>query len=304
MAPVFSFVPFGSRPSPSTSGPVISCDGLVEGAELHLSHWEGNRTTPEWKADTSTEMAIRYALSGAPIGLVTNNHFDADGVLSVLALLEPSLAASWSSRMIGAAEAGDFDAWPENADGLKLAFAIDALSEGREEGEAYAHVLPMLPELITNLGSREAFYAEAFEALLEQDRRAASELAVSSRGGIVVFQGAEEPPGPVLDKRTPKGATRRLIAVDRGRGEHDYLYERPRHAWAETVARPKLAKPRSAELVRALGAPFSVQAASGMTSIFGTTKPAAIRPEALAERLLELDEGARAEVSSSGRDPF
>ena len=34
---------------------VISCDGLVPGATLDLTHWQGNRTPQRFKADTSTE---------------------------------------------------------------------------------------------------------------------------------------------------------------------------------------------------------------------------------------------------------
>ena len=56
---------------------------------IHFSHWEGNRTPRAIKADTSTEIALN--LGGSPereqltedVELVTNNHFDTDGVLSV-----------------------------------------------------------------------------------------------------------------------------------------------------------------------------------------------------------------------------
>ena len=35
-------------------GPAISCDGLVPGAGLDLTHWQRNRTPQRFKADTST----------------------------------------------------------------------------------------------------------------------------------------------------------------------------------------------------------------------------------------------------------
>jgi len=72
--------------------PKLSVDGTVSNS-LHFSHWQGNETPAQLKADTSTEIALN--LVGAPnkdeltrgIELVTNNHFDTDGVLSVWTVL-------------------------------------------------------------------------------------------------------------------------------------------------------------------------------------------------------------------------
>ncbi len=41
--------------------PAISCDGLVPGSQLDLTHWQGNRTPARYKADTSTEIAWHSA---------------------------------------------------------------------------------------------------------------------------------------------------------------------------------------------------------------------------------------------------
>src|SRR5689334_20701821 len=100
----------------SGEAPAIGCDGLVAGASLDLTHWQGNRTPRELKADTSTEIALNFVASpdadrwtGA---VVVNNHFDTDGALSVWALLEPEQAAPRRALLLAAAEAGDFDEWP------------------------------------------------------------------------------------------------------------------------------------------------------------------------------------------------
>src|ERR1044072_5371307 len=72
--------------------PKLSVDGTVDNS-IHFSHWEGNRTPAELKADTSTEIALNLAASPNRahltngIELVTNNHFDTDGVLSVWTVL-------------------------------------------------------------------------------------------------------------------------------------------------------------------------------------------------------------------------
>ena len=72
--------------------PKLSVDGTVSHS-IHFSHWQGNETPPEVKADTSTGIALN--LVGSPnrealtrgIDLVTNNHFDTVGVLSVWTVL-------------------------------------------------------------------------------------------------------------------------------------------------------------------------------------------------------------------------
>src|SRR4051812_47490620 len=105
----FEFVPFGA------AGPrgALACDGLVGGDTLHLSHWAGNRTPRELKADTSVEIALRYSAAARDDGrrddaaCVVNNHFDTDGVLAVWALLEPERAAEHRGLIVAAAEAGD-----------------------------------------------------------------------------------------------------------------------------------------------------------------------------------------------------
>src|SRR5262245_9061204 len=79
--------------------PAISCDGLVPGAGLDLTHWQSNRTPARYKADTSTEIALNFVVSREAVeqwanAVAVNNHFDTDGVLSVWTLLDPEKAFS------------------------------------------------------------------------------------------------------------------------------------------------------------------------------------------------------------------
>src|SRR5712692_7918639 len=93
--------------------PKLSVDGTVDNA-IHFSHWQGNETPLSVKADTSTEIALNVV--AAPnrdeltrgIDLVTNNHFDTDGVLSVWTMLNVERAQPLRDKLIPAAEAGDF----------------------------------------------------------------------------------------------------------------------------------------------------------------------------------------------------
>src|SRR3954468_24793221 len=91
----------------------LSVDGTVSNS-IHFSHWEGNRTPEAVKADTSTEIALNLVGSPDPLQLtegleiVTNNHFDTDGVLSVWTVLTGEPALELREKLIAAAEAGDF----------------------------------------------------------------------------------------------------------------------------------------------------------------------------------------------------
>ncbi len=115
---------------------VISCDGLVPGAALDLTHWQGNRTPQRYKADTSTEVALKFVGSPEAVNrwadaVVVNNHFDTDGLLSIWALLDPEQAMTHRDLLVAGAEAGDFDEWPALDQGLWLDAAIRAWARAR-----------------------------------------------------------------------------------------------------------------------------------------------------------------------------
>src|SRR4030095_7022790 len=113
--------------------PKLSVDGTVDNS-IHFSHWEGNKTPAELRADTSTEIALN--LVGSPkkleftqgIELVTNNHFDTDGVLSVWTVLTGERALEFRDTLIAAAEPGDFSEFTSE-DGIKVSIAIQGADQ-------------------------------------------------------------------------------------------------------------------------------------------------------------------------------
>lgn len=99
---------------------VIFCDGagggiFREGADLDLSHWRPNRTPPQYRAGTSTEICFRFldAPLPGPWTLAANNHLDVDGLLSVYVLAHSRQALAHRQTIIEAAEMGDFWGWGE-----------------------------------------------------------------------------------------------------------------------------------------------------------------------------------------------
>lgn len=124
------FVPLhevGARPHIVVDGPYGA------GTVLGLSHWPNGGTPPELAADTSTEIVGRYLAAhptGPPVALVTNNHFDEDGVLAAFLLLHPSDDPAIRARAVAAAEAGDFQVWSE-PEAAWCAIALMAMAERR-----------------------------------------------------------------------------------------------------------------------------------------------------------------------------
>jgi len=256
--------------------PKLSVDGTVDNS-IHFSHWEGNTTPAELKADTSTEIALnlvaspnRAALTNG-IDLVTNNHFDTDGALSVWTVLNGERALAHRDLLISAAEAGDFSEYssddgvrvsiaiqgsdqasPNNDDGSPLARLL-AGEEVDDEARAYELVLPEIERLLTNINNYESLWREGWErvvAAIESFERGKSKVTEYSDSKIALITLA-----PGLFSGTGFSPTRHsapytaiskyargelfLIAIPSGSGWF-YRLDYPYYSWAETVVRPRV----------------------------------------------------------------
>ncbi|MDB4997448.1 MAG: hypothetical protein JWM74_4880 [Myxococcaceae bacterium] len=296
----FQLIPTGARAPAGAAG----CDGVVPGAAIDLSHWEGNTTAAEYKADTSTEIALRFARSGGTVDLAVNNHFDADGVLAVYALLRSDVAMANADLLVAAAEVGDFDEWPSDERGLRLEAALRRMAMLKSDEAAYARVIRELESVVANLDQREDLWGEEWRALERaRARLARGEVEASIEGSVAVFihhREVAELRGPVLTRAARHLAdvlhvdapTSWLLAFERDRGTWDYRYELARHAWADTVVRPKLQAPsRNATAValsHACGVPFASWALKGdlgMTGVLRTATPVKCTPVEVARAL-------------------
>jgi len=109
---------FRLRPTDVDPATVLYVDG-VEPGYRSLSHWPGNTTPTSLKRETSTEIVLAWAalppderdrLVG-PFQVVSNNHFDTDGALSVFAAIRPEEALPHRESALKAAATGDFAVW-------------------------------------------------------------------------------------------------------------------------------------------------------------------------------------------------
>lgn len=286
----FSFVPFGA----TAPAKAVCCDGLVDGTTIHLSHWPGNHTPAELKRDTSVEIALAYGATGEASALVVNNHFDTDGALAVFCLLEPEVARAHADLLIGAAEVGDFGAWPRSPRAYWLDAAVAKLSGGGSDASSYERTLPKLAALCAHIDEREELWGDAWKALHDEDARADRDLHVSQVGAVAIFRHA---PGAgfstaILAKRAPEGVTRWLRAFERRDGKFDYRYDLPPYAWADTVTRPILGRPKRNAIAAKAPGSWALKGDLGMVGIIRTNAPLAHAPEDVARALLDGDAAA------------
>lgn len=279
----------------------ISCDGLVAGAALDLSHWAENRTPARFKADTSTEIALNFARTSEATdqwadAVVVNNHFDTDGALSAWVLLEPEAAEAHRDLLVAAAEAGDFDEWPGLDRGLWLDAALRSLAAGAaNDPESYSLVLPRIPELLASLDARRDLWGREWDALqaaaaAQQSGRIVTEMH-GYTGVASHAMGQPEAPGALLARNFLPGARRYLLAFAADDSRFHYRYERPRYAWADTIVRPRVAEPPTAPLLAALGTEWTDTDLPGMTGIIQTRTPVKMAPHEVLGLLLRVDRG-------------
>jgi hypothetical protein len=173
------FVPYrevGQRPN-------IVVDGApLKSTVLTLSHWPNNSTPERFKRETSTETALAYIERHDPAraaAIVTNNHFDEDGLFSMFAVLEPRRALGFAQLLADASRAGDFGTY-RSRDAARLCFVIEshadpelsplpastfAGSPAARVAALYRRLLPRLLGFLADSGSCRRYWREQDEHL-------------------------------------------------------------------------------------------------------------------------------------------
>lgn len=275
--------------------PKLSVDGTVDDNSVHFSHWAGNHTPAEVRADTSTEIALNLVASPRReeltrgIELVTNNHFDTDGVLSVWTVLAGERALELKDKLIAAAEAGDFSAYtgeqavraslviqgsdgaiPDGGVSSPLARMLAAQQGGEasavDEARAYQLVLPEVERVLTRTEDYEPLWREGWAAIasaLESFASGASRVEEYDDARLSVVTLAPDLYGSSGFKATRHAAPYTaishhargdlyLVAIPMGDGDWGYRLDYPYHSWAETVVRPTVVRRDFAPLVARL----------------------------------------------------
>jgi hypothetical protein len=267
--------------------PKLSVDGTVDNA-IHFSHWKGNETPSSVKADTSTEIALN--LVAAPdrnqltqgIDLVTNNHFDTDGVLSVWTVLTGEPALELREKLIAAAEAGDFSELSTQA-GVRASIVIQGsesaidedggsplarqLAEGpvNDDARAYELVFPHVEQVLTRTNDYASLWCDPWNRIalaLDSFAKGRSRVDEDSEAKISLVTLAPEIFSSSGFKPTRHCAPFTAIS-HHARGEvfliatpfaggWAYRLDYPYYSWAETIVRPRIERRDFSSLVAVL----------------------------------------------------
>ncbi|HVH28279.1 MAG TPA: DUF6687 family protein [Vicinamibacterales bacterium] len=189
------FLPYAE----TTSVPNVIVDGARNaGTVLTLSHWPKSGTPAALKADTSTEIVFNYLdrpRLRVNADVVSNNHFDEDGLVGIFALLQPAVAARHRELLVDVAQAGDFGIF-RTRQAARIAFTLSAYSDASTSplpralfelpypkltAELYIRLLEVLPALATRLDDYRSLWEgedaklTTTEELIEQGQIAIDE---------------------------------------------------------------------------------------------------------------------------------
>jgi hypothetical protein len=264
--------------------PNVVVDGAAApSTRLTLSHWPGSPTPVEVRADLSAEIAFR-ALDHPDwfdgIDVVSNNHFDQDGLTSVYALADPAAALARRDLVIDVARAGDFGGF-SSRDAARLAIAIAAFEDPRTSlldasmldgpyprtvGVLYQELLPQLTEWLD--------HPERVRALWEAEDAHLGESMDAIARGVVTIEDVPEVDLAIVtvpDDWSAR-ATHRFTqewseavhpmavnhATDRLRillvQDHRFRLELRYESWVMFVSHPVLGRPDLAPLAESLSA--------------------------------------------------
>lgn len=183
---------------PDDRNNVLSVDGIFRSA-MNLGHWPGNTSPAELKADTSTEMAFNLIESDdnekylRNIDIVSNNHFDSDGVIAAFVLLYPDDALKMKNALIDIATTGDsFEFTTEDA--LKADKVLNDLQypdrslfkevfknpDSEIISSLYLKSFDLLPELVNNVDEFEQYFKEDFILYTKSESAFESHIALWS----------------------------------------------------------------------------------------------------------------------------
>jgi hypothetical protein len=175
----------------ATEPNVVVDSSVTTNTVLALSHWPGSPDVPPaLQADLSAQMAFRYLDHPEPLhgtaAVVSNNHFDQDGLVGVFALVDPAEAQARRPLLEDLAAAGDFATY-RSRDAARASMVVSAftdpdrspfgpLPDPYDEKTAllYTEVLGRLTELVDDVDRHRDLWADEDAALDESEAAVAS----------------------------------------------------------------------------------------------------------------------------------
>ena len=216
--PALRFAPYDE----TADVPNVVVDGRANAATvLTLSHWPQAPCPADLRRDLSAQSALAYLSTPSrhgPAELVTNNHFDQDGLMSVFALVDPIGATDRAELVVEVARAGDFARhlvaptrpgcpWPSPPAPTPTAppstHRCSPAPTTSSCARLYAELLPQVSQWLDDPATCRALWADE-DAQLDADR------ALLASGRVTVEEVPELdltvvtlPAGTQLDRRPP-----------------------------------------------------------------------------------------------------
>jgi hypothetical protein len=178
--------------------PHIVLDGSpTDGTVLSVTHWPGYPAPEAIAADLSAQMAFRLLdhpdLIAPGTEFASNNHFDQDGLVSLLAVVDPAAAVPRQAFLEDVARAGDFATFTDR-DAARVSMIVAAAASGRhpdlpaltgddaeQTGMLYAEMLPRLAEVCDDVHRWRDLWAE-------EDGCLDASLAVLDSGAATIVE--------------------------------------------------------------------------------------------------------------------
>ncbi len=163
---------------------------IVDGAgnehtALTLSHWPKSGTPPDLLRDTSAEIAFAYLEAPdrhGDVDVVSNDHFDEDGLVALFTLLQPDFARTQRDLLIDVATSGDFGTY-RSRDAARVVFTLSAHADPtlsplpaklfqttdqdypQQVAGLYRNMLELLPAILLRLDDYRRFWQKEDEHL-------------------------------------------------------------------------------------------------------------------------------------------
>ena len=249
--------------------PNIIVDGAAgPGTVLTLSHWPKSGTPASLKRDTSAEIVFAYLDSPSShvlADIVSNNHFDEDGLIGIFILIDPVTAQKHRQLLVDAASAGDFGVY-QKRDAARIAITISAYADSETSplppeifalpypemcGELYVRLLGLIPQFLENLDAYRSHWStedrklSVSEEWIEKGRITIEEKNALDLAVVRMPEDLTACHPYALHSRTP---CTRLLIVQAQRVEFQYRYE----SWVQLASRRPPARVDLSDLARDL----------------------------------------------------
>ncbi|MBN1301585.1 MAG: hypothetical protein JW995_10260 [Melioribacteraceae bacterium] len=237
----------------------VSVDGAFDAA-LQISHWPGNSSPPELKADTATEMAFNLIESERRdeylkgIEIVSNNHFDTDGLLACYVLLYPDETKHHKGLFIDIATTGDFGEFTSE-EALKIEYLISTADDPHKtilEGffcnpdfktltnDIYLRMFKLLPELINDHDKYEKYWKDYYLWYKNSEASFVTQTTVFSNYGDCQLSIIESDFKLHPVSKFSHAKFDIVLSVTKNSGGHLYELEYKNYTWFDTKREKKV----------------------------------------------------------------